>query len=107
MNALWAVAEGIARAANAPKIIVIKSTVPVGTNGRVHNLLAKASQLQFDVVSNPEFMKEGAALDDFMKPDRVVIGIRRPELAEVLREVYSPFIATERPFLVMSPKARK
>ena len=61
LSALWAVAEGIARAANAPKIIVIKSTVPVGTNGLVHNLLAKASQLQFDVVSNPEFMKEGAA----------------------------------------------
>jgi len=58
-----------------------------------------------DVASNPEFLKEGAAIDDFMKPDRVVVGVRRPEVAEVLRELYAPFLRTERPFLVMTPES--
>jgi UDPglucose 6-dehydrogenase len=57
------------------------------------------------VASNPEFLKEGAAIDDFMKPDRVVVGVRRPEVAEVLRELYAPFLRTEKPFLVMSPES--
>src|ERR671927_178130 len=58
-----------------------------------------------DVASNPEFLKEGAALDDFQKPDRVVVGVRRPEVAEALRELYAPFLRTEHPFLVMSPES--
>ena len=58
-----------------------------------------------DVASNPEFLKEGAAIDDFMKPDRVVVGVRRPEVGEVLRELYAPFLRTERPFLVMTPES--
>ncbi|MCC7085826.1 MAG: UDP-glucose/GDP-mannose dehydrogenase family protein, partial [Pirellulales bacterium] len=58
-----------------------------------------------DVASNPEFLKEGAALDDFQKPDRVVVGVRRSEVAEVLRELYAPFLRTEKPFLVMSPES--
>ena len=57
------------------------------------------------MASNPEFLKEGAAVDDFMKPDRVVVGVRRPEVAEVLRELYAPFLRTEQPFLVMSPES--
>ena len=57
------------------------------------------------MASNPEFLKEGAAIDDFMKPDRVVVGVRRPEVGEVLRELYAPFLRTERPFLVMSPES--
>ena len=57
------------------------------------------------MASNPEFLKEGAAVDDFMKPDRVVVGVRRPEVAAVLQELYSPFLRTERPFLVMSPES--
>ena len=57
------------------------------------------------MASNPEFLKEGAAVDDFMKPDRVVVGVRRPEVGEVLRELYAPFLRTERPFLVMSPES--
>ncbi len=57
------------------------------------------------MASNPEFLKEGAALDDFMYPDRVVVGVRRPEVAEKLRELYRPFLRTERPFLVMSPES--
>src|SRR5207247_10103388 len=57
------------------------------------------------VVSNPEFLKEGAAVEDFMKPDRVVAGVRNPDIAELLRELYAPFLRTERPFLVMSPES--
>ncbi len=81
------------------KIVVIKSTVPVGTNRAVAERFNKACRHQIDVVSNPEFMKEGAAIDDFMKPDRVVIGTRRPELGDAFRELYGPFLRTERPFL--------
>ncbi len=102
---LWAVADAIIRSVNAPKIIVIKSTVPVGTNQALHERLAGKTAHPVDVASNPEFLKEGAAVDDFMKPDRVVVGVRRPEVAQVLQELYSPFLRTENPFLVMSPES--
>jgi UDPglucose 6-dehydrogenase len=101
---LWAVADLLAQYCQGPKIVVIKSTVPVGTNRAVAERLAKANAA-IDVVSNPEFLKEGAAVDDFMKPDRVVVGVRRHEVGEVLHELYSPFLRTERPFLVMSPES--
>ena len=71
-------------------------------------IAAPAAELtgrECDVASNPEFLKEGAAIDDFMKPDRVVVGVRRPEVADVLRELYAPFLRTEHPFLVMSPES--
>jgi UDPglucose 6-dehydrogenase len=79
--------------------------VPVGTNRGVVERLAGRTRAPVDVVSNPEFLKEGAAVEDFMKPDRVVVGVRRPEVAEVLRELYAPFLRTEHPFLVMSPES--
>jgi len=101
---LWAVADLLARHCQGPKIVVIKSTVPVGSNRALAERLAKAKGT-IDVASNPEFLKEGAAVDDFMKPDRVVVGVRRPEVAEVLHELYAPFLRTERPFLVMSPES--
>ncbi|HEV3145674.1 MAG TPA: UDP-glucose/GDP-mannose dehydrogenase family protein [Gemmataceae bacterium] len=87
------------------KILVIKSTVPVGTNQAVAALLAKTGCQGVEVASNPEFLKEGAALDDFQKPDRVVVGVRRAEVGEVLRELYAGFLRTEHPFLVMSPES--
>ena len=112
LSALWAVADAIAAAlkgqpATAPgKTVIVKSTVPVGTNKKLAERLAAAGcPAGLEVVSNPEFLKEGAAIDDFMKPDRVVVGVRRPEAAEVVREVYAPFLRTERPFLVMSPES--
>jgi UDPglucose 6-dehydrogenase len=112
LSALWAVADAVAAVlkaqpeAAAGKVVVVKSTVPVGTNRALAERLAAAGcPAGVEVVSNPEFLKEGAALDDFMKPDRVVAGVRRPEAAEVLREVYAPFLRTERPFLVMSPES--
>jgi UDPglucose 6-dehydrogenase len=102
---LWAVADALAEAVNGPKIIVIKSTVPVGTNRTLAERLATRTPHAVDVANNPEFLKEGAAVDDFMKPDRVVVGVRRPEVAETLRELYAPFLRTERPFLVMTPES--
>jgi UDPglucose 6-dehydrogenase len=102
---LWAVADAVAGCLNGPKILVVKSTVPVGTNGALAERLAARTTHRLDVASNPEFLKEGAAVDDFMKPDRVVVGVRRPEAAEVLHQLYAPFLRTERPFLVMSPES--
>lgn len=112
LSALWAVADAIAAAlktkpaATAGKTVIVKSTVPVGTNKKLaERLTAAGCPAGVEVVSNPEFLKEGAAIDDFMKPDRVVVGVRRAEAAEVVREVYAPFLRTERPFLVMSPES--
>jgi UDPglucose 6-dehydrogenase len=105
LNAVWAVAEVIATAAREPTIFVLKSTVPVGTNRQLAEHLAAKTTVPHDVASNPEFLKEGAAVDDFMKPDRVVVGVRRAEVGNILHEVYSPFLRTERPFLSMSPES--
>ena len=82
-------------------IVVIKSTVPVGTNRLVAERLRELCGREVDVASNPEFLKEGAAIDDFTKPDCVVVGVARPEVADVLRELYKPYLRTENPFLVM------
>ncbi len=96
-----AVAEAIGKAMNGPKIIVDKSTVPVGTAQKVHSTIAKFTEYSFEVVSNPEFLKEGAAIDDFMKPDRVVIGASSEEAAKKMEELYSPFVRTNNPILIM------
>jgi UDPglucose 6-dehydrogenase len=102
---LWNVADSLAEHLREGQIVVIKSTVPVGTNKKLAGRLAARCGRHAEVASNPEFLKEGAALDDFQRPDRVVVGVRRPETAEVLRELYAPFLRTERPFLVMSPES--
>ena len=108
---VWSAADQIAASIGAgpvtpgSKIVVVKSTVPVGTNQKVLERILAAGCRGVDVASNPEFLKEGAALDDFQKPDRVVVGVRRPEVAEALRELYAPFLRTENPFLVMSPES--
>jgi UDPglucose 6-dehydrogenase len=100
------VARDIGKLMNCFKIIINKSTVPVGTGTRVreaiqHELTNRNSDLTFDVVSNPEFLKEGNAIDDFMKPDRVVIGCDDVRTAELMKELYSPFVRTEKPILIM------
>jgi UDPglucose 6-dehydrogenase len=105
LSGVWAVADEIAAHAQGPKLILLKSTVPVGTNRAFAERLAGRTRQPLEVASNPEFLKEGAAIDDFMRPDRVVVGVRRPEAAEKLRELYAPFLRTERPFLVMSPES--
>lgn len=86
---------------NFPKVIITKSTVPVGTAERVRETIAQRTSQPFHVCSNPEFLKEGAAVDDFMKPDRVVIGVDSDEATRVLRELYAPFVRTGNPMLFM------
>jgi UDPglucose 6-dehydrogenase len=102
---LWTVIDSLAGLLPDEAIVITKSTVPVGTNARIFQRLRKLTGRDFDVVSNPEFLKEGAALDDFMRPDRVVIGVRSPRPVEMLRELYAPFLRVEQPFLVMSPES--
>src|SRR5262249_56598220 len=104
LSSIWAVADAIAPHVQGPKVVVLKSTVPVGTNRKGAERLAGRERVPVDVASNPEFLKEGAAVDDFMKPDRVVVGVRRPDVGQVLRELYAPCLRTERPVLVMSPE---
>ncbi|MFV3307262.1 UDP-glucose dehydrogenase family protein [Pseudomonas sp. NY15181] len=96
LSAVFAVAESIARHRHQPVIIVEKSTVPVGTGDRIKAHLQQVLNdlgrtLEFDIVSNPEFLKEGSALADCRKPDRIVIGCERPEVMDVMREIYEPF----------------
>ena len=83
-----AVAESIGKAINGYKVIVDKSTVPVGTAERVTAIIKKYTNHEFDVVSNPEFLKQGAAVDDFLKPDRVVIGSNSQRATEIMQELY-------------------
>ncbi len=96
-----AVATAIGQHMNAPKIVVTKSTVPVGTAERVRTAVKAQTTMSFSVCSNPEFLKEGAAIDDFMKPDRIVVGIDTDDAREVMGEVYGPFVRTGNPILFM------
>ena len=95
------VARDVAKAMNGYKVIVDKSTVPVGTSVRVREVIRRETTHPFSVVSNPEFLKQGAAVEDFMKPDRVVIGAEDPRAEALMREVYSPFTRTGAPIMVM------
>ena len=100
-----ATAKGIARAMDSFKIIVTKSTVPVGTADRIKEWISEETEQPFAVASNPEFMKEGAAVEDFMKPDRVVLGGDNGEALETLKELYDPFLRTGNPILVMDSRS--
>jgi UDPglucose 6-dehydrogenase len=95
------VAREIAKAMNGYKVIVDKSTVPVGTSEKVREVIRRETTHPFSVVSNPEFLKQGAAIEDFMKPDRVVIGAEDPRADELMRELYAPFTRTGAPIMVM------
>jgi len=101
LSAVYAVGREIGRAMTGYRIVVTKSTVPVGTHARLREEIAAVTTHPFDVISNPEFLKEGAAIEDFMKPDRVVIGSDSPRAVEVMRELYEPFVRTGNPILVM------
>ncbi len=105
LGAVWAVGELMAEHLRPDAVVVIKSTVPVGTNRQLMERMSKKAGRAIEVASNPEFLKEGAAIDDFMKPDRVVVGVRKSEVGQKLQELYSPFLRTERPFLAMSPES--
>ncbi len=100
------VARDIGRHMNGYKVIVEKSTVPVGTAKQVRQVIleelkARGESFEFDVVSNPEFLKEGTAIDDFMKPDRIVAGCDEVRVAELMKELYAPFVRTNHPIIIM------
>jgi len=97
------VARKIGKSMNGYKVIVDKSTVPVGTSEQVRNVIKKETSHPFSVVSNPEFLKQGAAIEDFMKPDRVVIGADDQRSAEIMKELYGPFTRTGAPIMLMDP----
>jgi len=101
LSAVWAVADSLVPHLAPQTLVVLKSTVPVGTTRRLAERLNQATGRTVDVASNPEFLKEGAAIADFTKPDRVVVGVQKAENAERLRELYEPFLRTDHPFLSM------
>jgi UDPglucose 6-dehydrogenase len=103
LSAIFSVADAIAEAMDGYRIVVMKSTVPVGTHRRIHEHLAARTIHPFDYVSNPEFLKEGAAIEDFMRPDRVIIGAENPAVVEIMKEIYAPFMRTRERILVMDP----
>ncbi len=105
LSALWAVGDAMAPHLRPDALVVVKSTVPVGTNRQLMERMSKVAGRAIETASNPEFLKEGAAIDDFMKPDRVVVGVRRAEVGQKLQDLYGPFLRTEHPFLVMSPES--
>jgi UDPglucose 6-dehydrogenase len=105
-----AVAESIAEHMTSYRVVIDKSTVPVGTadkvKARIEEVLAKrGEEIEFDVVSNPEFLKEGAALSDFMRPDRIVIGVDNPRTAELLKELYAPFNRSRERIIMMDVRS--
>ncbi|MCL4557346.1 MAG: UDP-glucose/GDP-mannose dehydrogenase family protein [Deltaproteobacteria bacterium] len=100
LRGIKAVARDIGRHMNEYKIVVTKSTVPVGTSDLIRTIVSRETDIRFDIASNPEFLKEGAAIDDFMKPDRVVIGVDSEKTGEVLRSLYEPFTRTGNPIIV-------
>src|SRR5207253_1680880 len=95
------VAEQIGRHMRRELVVVTKSTVPVGTAAKVAEAVARHATFPFHICSNPEFLKEGAAIDDFMKPDRVVVGVDSDDAAKVIEELYAPFVRTGNPLIVM------
>jgi UDPglucose 6-dehydrogenase len=105
LSALWVVVDSIAPHLRQDAVVVTKSTVPVGTCSKIFARLKEHTGRDCDVASNPEFLKEGSAIEDFMRPDRVVVGVRREEVGDALHELYKPFLRTEKPFLIMSPES--
>jgi UDPglucose 6-dehydrogenase len=99
------VAKELGNLMKSYKVIVNKSTVPVGTSEKVRNAIAANYNGEFDVVSNPEFLREGVAVDDFMKPDRVVIGVNSDRARKLMLELYSPFVRQGNPIIFMDQKS--
>ena len=102
---VYQVAEDIGKSLNGYKVIIDKSTVPVGTAEQVTKIIKSQTTEEFDVVSNPEFLKQGAAVDDFLKPDRVVIGSNSQRATEIMQELYAPFLRTGNPVIIMDVKS--
>lgn len=103
ISAVLGVAGQIAECMTEYRIIVTKSTVPVGTHKLVGDLITSKTEVPFDYVSNPEFLKEGSAVDDFLKPDRVIIGTTNPAVMEIMKQLYAPFMRKSSRILFMDP----
>lgn len=103
LSAILEVARTIGRVMDGYRVVVMKSTVPVGTHKTVSDIIRSQTDQPFDYVSNPEFLKEGAAVEDFTRPDRVVIGATNPAAVEIMRELYASFMRREERILVMDP----
>jgi UDPglucose 6-dehydrogenase len=101
LSQVFAVARTIGRAINGYKILVTKSTVPVGTAEKIKGIIARECDHPFGIAANPEFLKEGAAVEDFMKPDRIILGAEDPGVVEVIKELYDPFVRTGNPMITM------
>lgn len=99
------VSEEIGRKIKDYKIIVDKSTVPVGTADKVFEVIAKNASCDFDVVSNPEFLREGFAVDDFLKPERIIIGAHSKKAIKIMKKLYDPFVRSGNPIIVMDEKS--
>ena len=102
---VYDVADNIGKFINGYKVIVNKSTVPVGTADIVKEIIAKNSKYPFDIVSNPEFLKQGSAVSDFLKPDRVIVGSDSDKATKIMQELYSPFLRTGNPVIIMDVKS--
>ena len=105
LSAIYSVVDEIAKSLNGYKLIIIKSTVPVGTGEKVAAKIKAQTKYDFDVVSNPEFLKQGSAVDDFLYPDRVIIGAESPRAIEIMQEIYSSFLRTGNRIILMDVKS--
>jgi UDPglucose 6-dehydrogenase len=105
LTSIESAAVEVAQALSPNTVVVIKSTVPVGTCGQLERLIAEHTTQPFHVVSNPEFLKEGTAVDDFLRPDRVIIGANDTEAGEIIASLYRPFVRNNKPIMIMSRRA--
>jgi UDPglucose 6-dehydrogenase len=105
LQSILVTAEQVATLANGPKLLISKSTVPVGTCEKIKQVVDRHARYDIDVVSNPEFLKEGSAVDDTLKPDRIIIGSRNMHSVSLLTELYAPFVRTGAPILVMDERS--
>ena len=103
ISAVLSVADGIAKHISDYRIIATKSTVPVGTCNKVTGIIKSKTEVKFDYLSNPEFLKEGAAVEDFMSPDRIIIGTTKPSVRKIMQQLYSPFMRKSSRILFMDP----
>jgi UDPglucose 6-dehydrogenase len=105
LSAVFKVAEAIGKATSGYHVVVVKSTVPVGTSDKVEEIMARHAGDDFDVCSVPEFLKEGSAIEDFTRPDRVIIGSQSERATAIVRELHAPFVRTDNPILVMDRRS--
>ena len=103
ISSVLTVAADIGECLKDYRVIATKSTVPVGTHQKVTEVIGSKTEVPFDYVSNPEFLKEGAAVEDFMFPDRIIIGTTNPAVQEIMRQLYSPFMRKRNRILFMDP----